>query len=72
MALAPHEHTLLTETHANSVATKALLEMQIKEISEIKARTTALEHKWWTIHGAWIAVSGALFFFKDKLAGLFS
>lgn len=46
---------------------KERIDVVVTNTTDIDKRVKALEKKWWTIHGVWLAVSGAIIFFKDKI-----
>lgn len=71
MSLEKHEFEVLLKIRDDVSSVKEISKYQTEEIIDVRQRVSALERKWWTIHGAWLTISGVAFFFKDRLSGLF-
>lgn len=61
----------LTEIAERLVRIETLVELTADNSKDIHKRVSRLEQKWWTIHGAWLVVSGLMIAFKDKVTQLF-
>jgi hypothetical protein len=76
MTMTPHQEQQLQQARDSSVRTETLVNVILETQKEIAkeqeksaSRILKLEKSFWTLHGAWFAITSIAVFFKDKIFG---